>query len=75
MTRPVAAAKIDSARQLLDIVNAAERSQDEAIHNAGVSLRSWLVFSMNLRTIQIPEELWSRYQLARDYYLDTRKRK
>jgi len=57
-----------SGRELLTMVQVGEMSTDTRITDAAASLRSWLVFKMNFRTIEIPPELLEQHQLLWDYY-------
>lgn len=57
-----------NGRELLAMVQVGEMSTDTRITNAAASLRSWLVFKMNFRTIEIPPELQEHQQQLEGYY-------
>ncbi len=63
-----AQSRVVSGRELLTMVQVGEMSTDTRIANAAASLRSWLVFKMSFRTIEIPPELHEYYQQLWDYY-------
>lgn len=53
--------RVCSARMLLECIQAGEYSGDEELRTDARSMRSWLVFKMRFRTIEIPELLADSY--------------
>lgn len=56
-----------SSARLLALVEAGDASSDGAIRRAAETLRSWLVYNLQYRTIEIPPALHTRYRLLDDY--------
>ena len=61
-------AHVCSARMLLECVQLADSADHEELRQDARSLRSWLVFKLKFRTIEIPHELAASYERLLHYY-------
>jgi hypothetical protein len=62
MSEASAVPHLINSRELLEIIQSADMAEDPATRSAAESMRSWLVFKMRYRTIEIPRELEPHYQ-------------
>lgn len=62
MSLPKPRARTIRRRALLDMIDIAEATPDHTVQASAASLKSWLVFRMDHRTITLPDELEEHYQ-------------
>lgn len=62
-----------SARMLLECVQMGKSSGEAQLADDSDSLRSWLVFKLDMRTVEIPHALQPAYERLLNYYLEHKK--